>query len=139
MHRPDLPLTLHERDEWGDPVSDPVVSNYIATYCPCFNAAKMTGNGSDGSIKLTSAFISVGLNDTRVGAWESIRFAQKVRAARSKIQKAAYTDDLTAVSRTNNSVIVKLLPGCGHQGPQAEEQLLTLLAEEMAFLQQAIK
>lgn len=37
MENPSLPLTLEDREEWGDPVSNPTDRLSISSYCPLHN------------------------------------------------------------------------------------------------------
>lgn len=37
MEEPKLPLTLEDREEWGDPVGNPAHRLSIASYCPLHN------------------------------------------------------------------------------------------------------
>ena len=127
MECPQMALTIHEHDEWGDPLADPVTRDYIASYCPCSNAHNTPSNPCNKTI----AFISVGLGDTRLGAWESVKFAQRIRVAK--------VSTVVENNSRETPVVVKLLPDCGHEGPQSGSQLKTLLAEELAFLDDVVR
>lgn len=37
MLDPDLPLTIEEQEEWGDPLADDTYKEYIKSYCPFQN------------------------------------------------------------------------------------------------------
>lgn len=39
LEDPSLPLTLEDREEWGDPVKDPQHRRSISAYCPVCNIA----------------------------------------------------------------------------------------------------
>lgn len=40
MLDPDLPLTIEEQEEWGDPLADESCKEYIKSYCPYQNIRK---------------------------------------------------------------------------------------------------
>ncbi|MDO4929291.1 MAG: S9 family peptidase [Corynebacterium sp.] len=68
---PELPLTVAEWDEWGDPYHEPEVYDYMATYAPYENVeAKAYPN----ILAVTS------LNDTRVLYVEPAKWIAKLRA-----------------------------------------------------------
>jgi oligopeptidase B len=67
----DLPLTITERDEWGDPVADPEAFATIAGYSPYGNI----GTGSYPDILATAA-----LHDQRVSASEPAKWVAALRA-----------------------------------------------------------
>jgi len=67
----DLPLTITERDEWGDPVADPLAFSTIAGYSPYGNI----GAGRYPDILATAA-----LHDQRVPASEPAKWVAALRA-----------------------------------------------------------
>lgn len=67
----DLPLTITERDEWGDPVADPAAFATIAGYSPYGNI----GAGPYPDILATAA-----LHDQRVSASEPAKWVAALRA-----------------------------------------------------------
>lgn len=67
---PELPLTVVEWDEWGDPYHDPEVYDYMATYAPYENVEAKT---YPDILALTS------LNDTRVLYVEPAKWVAKLR------------------------------------------------------------
>lgn len=68
--KPELPLTVGEWEEWGDPYHDPEVYDYMATYAPYENVAAQ--NYPD-ILAVTS------LNDTRVLYVEPAKWIAKLR------------------------------------------------------------
>lgn len=70
MLMPELPLTVTEWDEWGDPFHDPEVYDYMASYSGYENVAKQ--NYPD-ILAITS------LNDTRVLYVEPAKWIAKLR------------------------------------------------------------
>ncbi|WP_244998935.1 S9 family peptidase [Corynebacterium parakroppenstedtii] len=69
---PELPLTVIEWDEWGDPLHDPEVYDYMASYAPYDNVS--ADNTYPPILALTS------LNDTRVLYVEPAKWVAKIRA-----------------------------------------------------------
>lgn len=70
MLKPELPLTVTEWDEWGDPLHDPKVYEYMASYAPYENVeAKAYPN----------ILATTSLNDTRVLYVEPAKWIAKLR------------------------------------------------------------
>jgi oligopeptidase B len=74
-----LPLTVHERDEWGD-LRDPAVFKYVLSYCPYWNIPE--------NHSLPPMLISVALEDRRVQAAGPIKYFCKLRDRRSPVAHA---------------------------------------------------
>lgn len=71
MLMPELPLTVTEWDEWGDPYHDPAVYKYMAEYAPYENI---------GADKTYPPILAIsGLNDTRVLYVEPSKWVAKLR------------------------------------------------------------
>ncbi|MDY3128048.1 MAG: prolyl oligopeptidase family serine peptidase, partial [Corynebacterium sp.] len=68
--KPELPLTVGEWEEWGDPFHDPEVYDYMATYSPYEN---ISAQDYPDILALTS------LNDTRVLYVEPAKWIAKLR------------------------------------------------------------
>ena len=71
MLMPDLPLTVTEWDEWGDPYHDPEVYDYMASYAPYENI--------DPETKYPAILAVTSLNDTRVLYVEPAKWVAKLR------------------------------------------------------------
>jgi oligopeptidase B len=71
---PDLPLTVIEWDEWGDPLHDPAVYQYMKSYSPYENV-RQDASGYPRILAVTS------LNDTRVLYVEPAKWAARLREA----------------------------------------------------------
>ncbi|WP_459612657.1 S9 family peptidase [Corynebacterium urogenitale] len=68
---PELPLTVTEWDEWGDPYHDPEVYKYMATYAPYENIS---------ADKVYPPILAItSLNDTRVLYVEPAKWVAKLR------------------------------------------------------------
>ncbi len=107
MLDPSLPLTIQEYEEWGNPAL-PEVFSYILSYSPYDNIK---------SVNYPTTLISSALNDSRVGYWEGLKFAQKLRS----------------LSSGSAPVIFRLLKE-GHTGSTNRFASLLEYAETMAFV-----
>jgi oligopeptidase B len=68
---PDLPLTVMEWEEWGNPVEDAEVYAYMKGYSPYENVA---------DVQYPSILATTSLNDTRVGFHEPAKWIARLRA-----------------------------------------------------------
>ncbi|SFP92209.1 S9 family peptidase [Pseudomonas borbori] len=113
MQNPDLPLTVTEYDEWGDP-HDPEVFARIKGYAPYENV----------KAQAYPAILAVaGYNDSRVQYWEAAKWVAKLRAHK--------TD--------NRLLLLKTDLGAGHGGMSGRYQALRDVALEYAFLLKVFK
>ena len=95
---PSLPLTVREWEEWGNPVEDPHVYEVMKAYSPYDNVRSTDAAGRP--LRYPDLLVTGGLNDPRVGYWEPVKWAAKVRAA-----------------NPDNRVLLKMELGAGHGGP----------------------
>src|SRR5690606_21211790 len=108
MLDPDLPLTVTEYDEWGNP-EEPEVHARIKAYAPYENVRAQA----------YPAILAVaGYNDSRVQYWEAAKWVAKLRASK--------TDD--------NLLLLKTELEAGHGGMSGRYQALKDAALEYAFL-----
>ncbi|MBT8767215.1 S9 family peptidase [Metapseudomonas boanensis] len=108
MQNPDLPLTVTEYDEWGDP-AEPHVFERIRAYAPYENVRAQA---------YPALLVVAGYNDSRVQYWEAAKWVAKLRATR--------TDD--------HPLLLKTDLGAGHGGMSGRYQALRDVALEYAFL-----
>ncbi|MDN5514353.1 MAG: prolyl oligopeptidase family serine peptidase, partial [Pseudomonas sp.] len=108
MLNPDLPLTVTEYDEWGDP-NQPEVFERIKAYAPYENVRAQA---------YPPILAVAGYNDSRVQYWEAAKWVAKLR--RDK------TD--------NNLLLLKTDLGAGHGGMSGRYQGIKDVALEYAFL-----
>ena len=108
MSDPDLPLTVNEWEEWGDPRSEPYAS-YMGSYSPYDN----TGPADYPAIYVTS-----GLNDPRVVFHEPTKWTARLRA----------------VNTGNRPLLLKTEMGAGHGGPSGRYDAWKDEAQTLAFL-----
>jgi len=104
----DLPLSVMEREEWGDPY-DKTYYDYMKSYSPYDNVQVKD---------YPNLLITAGLNDSRVAYWEPAKWTAKLRALK--------TDKNTLLLKTNM--------GAGHGGASGRYESLKEIAFEYAFL-----
>ncbi len=68
----ELPLTEHETEEWGDPLKDQQVAEYMKRYSP-YELLLRT------NAKLNNIMITGALEDYRAPLWNMIKFMARVR------------------------------------------------------------
>jgi len=108
MNNPDLPLTVGEYEEWGNP-NEPEVAARIKAYAPYENVAEQP---------YPALWITAGYHDVRVQYWEAAKWVAKLRHLRS--------NDQPLLLRTQMSA--------GHGGASGRYQAMRELAEEYAFV-----
>jgi oligopeptidase B len=104
-----LPLTPGEWPEWGNPITDKTVFDYIRSYSPYDNVTAQA---------YPPMLITGGLTDPRVTYWEPAKWAAKLRATK--------TD--------GNLLLLKVNMGAGHGGKSGRWEGLHEVAETYAFI-----
>ena len=112
MLDPDLPLTVTEYDEWGNP-QEPEVYERIKAYAPYENVSAQA---------YPAMLVIAGYNDSRVQYWEAAKWVAKLRDIK--------TDD--------NLLLLKTELGAGHGGMSGRYQGLRDVALEYAFVFKAL-
>ncbi len=108
MLDPELPLTVTEYDEWGNP-QEPEVYERIKAYAPYENVSAQP---------YPAMLVIAGYNDSRVQYWEAAKWVAKLRATK--------TDD--------NLLLLKTELGAGHGGMSGRYQGLRDVALEYGFI-----
>jgi len=108
MLNPDLPLTVTEYDEWGNP-EEPEVYARIRAYAPYENVSAQD---------YPALLVVAGYNDSRVQYWEAAKWVAKLRVSK--------TDE--------HLLLLKTDLGAGHGGMSGRYQGLKDVALEYAFL-----
>ncbi|CDF85373.1 oligopeptidase [Pseudomonas knackmussii B13] len=108
MLNPDLPLTVTEYDEWGNP-QEPEVYQRIRAYAPYENVCAQD---------YPAMLVVAGYNDSRVQYWEAAKWVAKLRVSK--------TDD--------KLLLLKTELGAGHGGMSGRYQGLKDVALEYGFL-----
>ncbi|KAH8613002.1 Prolyl oligopeptidase N terminal beta propeller domain [Trypanosoma vivax] len=78
MLDPDLPLSVAERDDWGDPLNNAGDYTHILQYDPYHNI--------NDRVTYPGMMISVCLDDDRVPPWNSLKYVAKLRHQRRRKQ-----------------------------------------------------
>jgi oligopeptidase B len=105
---PDLPLSVIEWDEWGNP-NEPEFYDYMKSYSPYDNVKAQN---------YPHLLITAGLNDPRVSYWEPAKWTAKLRTLK--------TDQ--------NVLLLKTNMGAGHGGASGRYERLKEIAYEYGFL-----
>ncbi|MEG1038538.1 MAG: S9 family peptidase [Pseudomonas sp.] len=108
MLDPELPLTITEYDEWGNP-EDPEVYARIKAYAPYENVKAQA---------YPALLVVAGYNDSRVQYWEAAKWVAKLRVTK--------TD--------NNLLLLKTEMDAGHGGMSGRYQGLRDVALEYGFV-----
>ncbi|MDH0300467.1 MULTISPECIES: S9 family peptidase [unclassified Pseudomonas] len=108
MLDPELPLTVTEYDEWGNP-EEPEVYARIKAYAPYENVKEQA---------YPAMLVVAGYNDSRVQYWEAAKWVARLRTRK--------TDD--------NLLLLKTEMGAGHGGMSGRYQGLRDVALEYAFV-----
>ena len=108
MLDPELPLTVTEYDEWGNP-EEPEVYARIKAYAPYENVKAQA---------YPAILVVAGYNDSRVQYWEAAKWVARLRTCK--------TDD--------NLLLLKTEMGAGHGGMSGRYQALKDVALEYAFV-----
>jgi oligopeptidase B len=104
-----LPLTVTEWDEWGDPVHDRAMYDYIGSYAPYDNVHAAT---------YPALFVTAGLNDPRVQYWEPAKWVAKLRET---------------AAPESGVLFLKTELGAGHHGPSGRYESWREEAQVLAF------
>jgi oligopeptidase B len=108
---PELPLTVIEWDEWGDPLQDPEVYAYMKSYTPYENVR---------SVDYPAILATTSLNDTRVLYVEPAKWIAAVR--------------YVATNSAQRKILLKTEMVAGHGGVSGRYKSWHELAFEYAWL-----
>ncbi len=108
MMDPDIPLTVIEYEEWGNP-NQPEFYAYMQSYSPYDNVRAQD---------YPHLLITAGLNDPRVGYWEPAKWTARLRDLNSG----------------HNRLLMRTQMGSGHGGASGRYDFLKEIAFEYAFV-----
>ncbi|MBF8781201.1 S9 family peptidase [Pseudomonas fulva] len=108
MLDPELPLTVTEYDEWGNP-QEPEVYQRIRAYAPYENVKAQD---------YPAMLVVAGYNDSRVQYWEAAKWVARLRTLKTDA----------------NPLLLKTEMGAGHGGMSGRYQGLRDVALEYAFI-----
>jgi oligopeptidase B len=115
----DLPLTVGEWEEWGNPAADQDTYYRMLSWSPYDN---VTGHDPDGSPRTyPRLLVTAGLNDPRVSYWEPAKWVAKIRAV-----------------SPSTKVLLRTELGAGHGGPSGRYDAWKEEALVFAFLLDAL-
>ena len=115
----ELPLTVGEWEEWGNPLADEAAYFRMLTYSPYDNVSATNPDGSDRSYP--DLFVTAGLTDPRVAYWEPAKWVAKIRA-------------ISPATR----VLLRTELGAGHGGPSGRYDAWREEALVLTFLLDAL-
>jgi|tagenome__1003787_1003787.scaffolds.fasta_scaffold20970297_2 oligopeptidase B len=104
----DLPLTITEWEEWGDP-SEPEAYARMKAYSPYDNVSDRP---------YPAMFVTTGLNDPRVQYWEPAKWVAKLRVH----------------TTSDNPIVLRTEMGAGHGGPSGRYDAWRDEATVLAFV-----
>ncbi|MDQ1508329.1 MAG: oligopeptidase [Actinomycetota bacterium] len=108
MLDPELPLTVTEWEEWGDP-RDPAAYARMKAYSPYDNVA---------ALPYPAMFVTTGLNDPRVQYWEPAKWVAKLRSQ----------------TTSGKPIVLRTELGAGHGGPSGRYDAWRDEATVLAFV-----
>ncbi|XP_044284990.1 prolyl endopeptidase-like isoform X1 [Varanus komodoensis] len=109
MLDPDLPLTIEEQEEWGNPLVDENCKKYIKSYCPYQNIRPQN---------YPSVFITVSENDQRVPLAGLLRYICKLRKA---VKDHAQANSTNEKELQTPNIILDIQPGGSHCAPSLNQ------------------
>ncbi|XP_035176601.1 prolyl endopeptidase-like isoform X4 [Oxyura jamaicensis] len=124
MMKTDLPLTIEEQEEWGNPLVDEKCMKYIKSYCPYHNIKPQC---------YPSVFITAYENDQRIPLTGVLRYIQKLR-------KAAL-DHASRTKKKGNWIpnIILDIQANGSHCDSSWEDSLNEVARQLAFLKKELE
>lgn len=108
---PDLPLTVTEWEEWGNPLEDPEAYAYVKSYSPYENISAVT---------YPAVLATASLNDTRVSCAEPAKWVAALRA--------------TTTNGEDRPILLKTEMVAGHGGVSGRSEQWQQAAFELAWL-----
>ncbi|XP_057705042.1 prolyl endopeptidase-like isoform X2 [Corythoichthys intestinalis] len=119
MEDPKLPLTVEDREEWGNPVENPEHMHTIASYCPVHNITPQ---------RYPSMLLTASTDDDRTPLAGVLKYAKKLKEA------AQTHSNMVSKSDAEPNIVVNIQPGANHTGPDGWESMLEEEALRLAFL-----
>ncbi|ASK66056.1 oligopeptidase B [Brachybacterium avium] len=109
---PSLPLTVGEWEEWGDPLHDPAVYEYMRGYTPYENIT---------AVEYPAIFASTSLNDTRVFFNEPAKWVARLR-------------ETVTSDQVERPILFRCEMVAGHGGRSGRYRKWEQRADELAWL-----
>ncbi|XP_028458530.1 prolyl endopeptidase-like isoform X2 [Perca flavescens] len=121
MEDPNLPLTLEDREEWGDPVGNPKHRLTISSYCPLHNVTPQ---------RYPSILLTAYSGDARVPLAGVLKYAEQLKSA----IHTHFTMKPKSECEPAPNIVLNIQPGANHLGPEDLELMLEEEALTLAFL-----
>ncbi|XP_008296298.1 prolyl endopeptidase-like [Stegastes partitus] len=121
MQDPSLPLTLEDRDEWGDPVGNSKHRHIITSYCPLHNITPQ---------HYPSMLLTAYSGDARVPLTGVLKYTEQLK----KAIHTHFSMKPKSECETAPNIVLNIQPGANHLGPEDFEQTLEEEALKLAFL-----
>ncbi|TMS04485.1 Prolyl endopeptidase-like [Larimichthys crocea] len=121
MEDPSLPLTLEDREEWGDPAGNPKHRLSISSYCPLHNITPQC---------YPSILLTAYSGDARVPLTGVLKYTEQLK-------NAIHTHSAMkpkSESEPAPNIVLNIQPGANHLGPEDFELMLEEEALKLAFL-----
>lgn len=116
-----LPLTIEDREEWGDSVGNPRHKFTIAKYCPLHNITPQ---------RYPSMLLTAYNADSRVPLSGIVKYVEKLQKA---IHSNLSLNPETGCEQKPN-VVLNIQPGGNHQGQDDFDLMVNEVTLELAFL-----
>ncbi|XP_041867020.1 prolyl endopeptidase-like [Melanotaenia boesemani] len=121
MEDPSLPLTLEDRDEWGDPVGNPKHRRIISSYCPLHNITPQ---------RYPSMLLQAYSGDPRVPLAGVLKYTDRLK----KAIFSHFSTKPTSEYKPEPNIVLNVQRGENHLGPDHFEQMVEEEALKLAFL-----
>ncbi|EGC39915.1 hypothetical protein DICPUDRAFT_52377 [Dictyostelium purpureum] len=127
----ELPLTIHEFDEWGNVNKDKEAFEYIKEYDPyllidTFDVSKFKS--------FPDLYVTGSSSDFRVPFWQPLKWVAKLRN---------YFNNYNNNNNNNNNIkpliFLNIDDGSGHFGPNDRDSLIINFSKEISFIFNSIK
>ncbi len=122
-----LSLTVHERDEWGDPIADEAIRNLLKNISPYQRAL-------NGQLPACPVLLMNSAIDVRVQPWQQAKFAQALRSAlrrSDQMQTPQYPSKVPPVLMITDFFN-------GHMGPDDDVQQADTSARVLSWMLAAV-
>ncbi|XP_067466635.1 prolyl endopeptidase-like isoform X1 [Thunnus thynnus] len=121
MEDPSLPLTLEDKEEWGDPAGNPKHRHAIASYCPLHNITPQ---------RYPSMLLTAYSDDTRVPLAGVLKYTEQLK----KAIHTYFTIKPKSECEPAPNIVLNIQPGANHLGPEDFKLMLEEEALKLAFL-----
>ncbi|XP_055018690.1 prolyl endopeptidase-like isoform X2 [Boleophthalmus pectinirostris] len=129
MEDSSLPLTIEDKEEWGDPVGNPSHKRIIASYCPLHNITPQVYYRFF-TQRYPSMLITAYSGDSRVSLSGIVKYAEELQ----KAINSHFTLNQRSECGHKPNIILNIQPGANHHGQEDFDLMVNEDALELAFL-----